>query len=360
LKALTRAALAALLLLALAAGGCGGDPGRERNAPEYGPVVPGYSLARVDVDVPCSTVRETLGEPDEYEYKNGYVYAYFGRMREDASREDPEAWHYVVVMYDDGDQDLSDGDTVGQIEATDPYYGTTSGKNGLESTPAEMLGEFGEFDGTSTAEYEGKTYRSYVFTKRGFEFVAEEGADRVVTLVVTPLGGLKPARNPGKTYEVSSGDVFRNTGNEPIVAGASAAGIDIGDNFIWVKDLYGLPNLSGSLGEGLVYATYTGGTGSWKLNIYLEDTDQDERPGDYDVVISIAVRFPYDGRTAKGVGIGSKQADVSKEFGTPEFQQTANMGGEATQLWQYPSKGIVFAINELHGVQEIDVNRIGP
>ncbi len=353
--------MAALLALAaLASGGCGGGDGSERNAPEYGPIVPGYSLARLDIDAPLSTVRETLGEPDEYDYRNGYVYAYFQRMQEAASPEDPEAWHYVVVFYDDGDQDLGEGDRVGQIEATAPYYGTTSGKNGLESTPQEMLGEFGEFDGSSTAEYDGKTYRSYVFTRRGFEFIAEEGTDRVVTLVVTPLGGLKPSQDPGKTYEVSNGDVFKATGNEPVVPGASAAGIDIGDNFIWVKDLYGLPNLSGSLGEGLVYATYTGGYGGWKLNVYLEDTDQDDRPGDYDIVISIAVRYPYNGRTAKGVGINSKQADVSKEFGTPETEQKTNMGGEATLLWQYPSKGIVFAINETSGVQEIDVNRIGP
>lgn len=358
MKACCKAALAALLLAALAAGGCGGGPGRERDAPEYGPVVPGYSLARVDIDAPYSSVREVLGEPDEYEYKNGYVYAYFGRAREDAHREDPESWHYVVVLYDDGDHDLSDGDTVGQVEVTGPYHGTTSGKNGLESTPREMLGEFGEFDGSSAAEFGGRTYRSYVFTRRGFEFVAEEGTDRVVTLVVTPLGGLKPARNPGRSYEVSSGDVFKHTGAEPVVPGSSLAGIDIGDNFLWVKDLYGLPNLSGNLGEGLVYATYTGGAGGLKLNLYLEDADRDERPGDYDVVISIAVRFPYAGRTARGVGIGSRQADVGREFGPPEFQQTANMGGEAVQLWQYPSKGIVFAINETSGVQEIDVNRI--
>lgn len=141
--------------------------------------------------------------------------------------------------------------------------------------------------------------------------------------------------------------------------GSSCAGINIGDNFLWVKDLYGLPNLSGSLGEGLVFASYTGGTGSWKLNLYLEDTDGDRKPGDYDVVISVGVRSPYAGKTPKGTGIGSRQGDVSKEFGPPEFEDKRIIGGESINIWQYPKKGIVFAINASSGeVVEIDVNRV--
>jgi hypothetical protein len=349
----------ALAALIITGAGCGGNDELERRkAPEYAPIVPGYSLARLDLDAPYSSVREVYGDPDEYAYKDGYIYAYYQRINEDAARDDPEAWHLVVVLNDNGNRDLDDQDLVGQIEVSAPYYGTTSGGNGLESTPQELLDEFGQFDGSSVAEFHGKPYRSYTFSRRGFEFMAAEEDQRVVTLVVTPMGGLKPAQSSGKQYVESSGDVFKATKNEPVVPGSSLAAINVGDNFIWVKDLYGLPNLTGNLGEGLVSATYTGGMGSWKLNVYLEDTDNDKKPSDFDLVISIAVRAPYEGKTPKGVSIGSKKADVTREFGPPEIEEGGSMGGEAALIWQYVSRGIVFAINvTTDEVIEIDVNK---
>lgn len=349
----------ALAALIVTGAGCGGNDDLERRkAPEYAPIVPGYSLARLDIDTPYSSVREVYGDPDEYNYKDGYIYAYYQRINEDAARDDPEAWHLVVVLNDQGNHDLDDADVVGQIEVSAPYYGITSNGNGLDSTPQELLDEFGQFDGSSVAEFHGKSYRTYTFSKRGFEFMEAEEDQRVVTLMVTPLGGLKPAQSSGKKYVESNGDVFKATRNEPVVPGSSLAAINIGDNFVWVKDLYGLPNLTGNLGEGLVSATYTGGMGSWKLNVYLEDTDQDEKPSDFDPVISIAVRASYEGKTPKGVSIGSKKADVTREFGPPEIEEGGSMGGEAVIIWQYTSRGIVFAINTAtDAVTEIDVNK---
>lgn len=349
----------ALAALIVTGAGCGGNDELERRkAPEYAPIVPGYSLAKLDIDAPYSSVRGVYGDPDEYVYKDGYIYAYYQRINEDAARDDPEAWHLVVVLNDNGNRDLDDQDSVGQIEVSDPYYGTTSGGNGLGSTPQELLDELGQFDGSSVAKFYGKPYRSYTFSRRGFEFMEAEEDQRVVTLVVTPMGGLKPAQSSGKQYVESNGDVFKATRNEPVVPGSSLAAINIGDNFLWVKDLYGLPNLTGNLGEGLISASYTGDMGGWKLNIYLADTDQDEKPSDYDSVISIAVRAPYEGKTPKGVTIGSKKADVTREFGPPEIEESGSMGGEAVLIWQYTSRGIVFAINATTGeVLEIDVNK---
>jgi hypothetical protein len=340
--------------------GCG-RRSPDTSGPEYAPIVPGYALAGVDMETPFREVRQRMGEPDEHYYQSGYIHAFYGRLKERASLDDPEAWHFVLTFLDDGDRELGDDDAVGQVEAGAPYHGTTVNGNGLESTPQDFVNELGEYDGASRAEYGDATYVTYTFARRGFGLVAreEEGGQRIVTLIVTPHGGLKPAREKGKEYEEAVGDIFRDTGNEPVLAGASCAGIDIGDNFLWVKDLYGLPNLSGSLGEGLCYASYTGGTGGWKLNIYLEDTDGDRAPGDFDPVISIGVRAPYAGRTPKGTGIGSRQTDVTKEFGPPEFEEKRNIGGDTINIWQYQTKGIVFAVNAATGeVVEIDVNRI--
>ncbi len=359
-RALCGAALTVLLFAAALAGGCGGG-GPDTSGPEYGPVVPGYSLAWVNIDSTPAEVSEVLGGPDETRSGDGYIHAFYGRIAEGGEQDAPGAWNYVVVFQDDGDGEPGEGDRVGQVEASAPYHGTTVNGNGLESTPRDFFNELGECDGVSRAEYGGQTYVTYVFSRRGFAFVARgEGEDaEIVTLMVTSRGGLAPSRRKGKEYREAVGDIFRATKTEPVLPGSACAGIGIGDNFLWVKELYGLPNLSGSLGEGLVFASYTGGTGSWKLNLYLEDTDGDGKPGDYDAVISVGVRSPYAGKTPKGTGIGSRQGDVIKEFGPPEFEDQRIIGGESINIWQYPSRGVVFAITAASGeVVEIDVNRI--
>ncbi len=357
--ALTRAAAAVAAALLLAAG-CG-KRAPDTSGPEYAPVVPGYALAGIDLDSSFSEVRQRLGEPEHHYFEGGYIYAFFGKLKERADPGDPEGWHFVLVLLDDGDRELGDSDRVGQIEASAPYFGTTVHGNGMESAPQDFVNELGEYDGASRADHNGTAYLTYTFSRRGFGLVAREegGEARIVTLIVMPHGGLKPAREKGKEYEEAVGDIFRSTGSEPVVPGTACAGIDIGDNFLWVKELYGLPNLAGSLGEGLVYASYTGGMGSWKLNLYLEDTDGDRVPGDFDVVISIGVRAPYAGKTAKGTGIGSRQADVIREFGPPEYEERRNIGSEVVNIWTYPSKGIVFSIDAATGsVMEINVNRV--
>ncbi len=354
-----KATVSVLAALVVTAAGCGGGEPDHAGDPDYAPIVPGYSLAGLDIDATFATAREAYGDPEVSEYRDGYIYSYFLRLNDTGKRDDPETWHLVVVFHDNGNFELDDADTIGQIEVSAPYYGTTSGGNSMESTPEELIGEFGQFDGSSETEYNGQAYIAYTFSKRGVEFLEAKKDGRVVTMVVTPIGGLKPATGMGKQYAVASGDIFKVTGTEPIVAGTSLAGISIGDNYVWVKDNYGLPNLTGFMGEGLVSATYTGGTGGWKLNVYLQDQDLDEKPSDYDTVISVAVRSPYAGKTAKGVGIGSKQADVSKEFGPAEILDEGNMGGESAIIWQYPSKGIVFAMDAATGlVVEVDVNKI--
>jgi hypothetical protein len=107
-----------------------------------------------------------------------------------------------------------------------------------------------------------------------------------------------------------------------------------------------------------VYATYTGGYGPWKLNIYLEDSDGNNALGDFDVVVSVSVRYPYAGLTPKGVGISSSTAGAIAEFGPPEKQSDVEYQGEALTILEYNTKGIVFAARAGTGeIIEIDVNR---
>jgi hypothetical protein len=136
------------------------------------------------------------------------------------------------------------------------------------------------------------------------------------------------------------------------------AGINIDDDFATVEEKYGSPDSAGFTTEGLVYATYTGGYGAWKLNVYLEDKDQNDSLGDYDTVVSVGVRSPYTGTTAGGVGIGSPQSAVITEFGAPERENDVSHLGEESKILEYNTKGIVFAVKASTGeVVEIDVNR---
>lgn len=342
----------------LLAGGCGGGSSLPSRSPEEAPIVPGFSLAQIDIDATFSSVKEIYGEPDEKVFEEGYLHVYYQRLNETVERDYLGAWHMVVILYDNGNGELDGEDRVGQIEVSKPYYGKTNQGNGMGSTSSQLEEEFGPCEYVSRLDVGGKAFLDYSYARRGIEFVLEEESQQVITVVVTAYGGLRPATNQGNPYSLSVGEIFPATGNEPIMPGESVAGIRIGDPFFKVKDIYGLPNLTGNTGE-VVYATYTGGTSSWKLNVYLEDTDEDRRPGDYDVVISICVRFPYAGKTSRGVGIGSRMADVQKEFGPPQIQERSILGAEVVLIWQYPDKGIVLAIEESSGkVVEIDVNKV--
>jgi hypothetical protein len=223
----------------------------------------------------------------------------------------------------------------------------------LGSTPEDIEGEFGPCDNISQT---GAGLELYSYDARGVDMLLSEQHE-VITVIVTAYGGL---RNVTENEDLSGtqGGVFGIYQQAPIIPGQSAAGINIGDEFQAVKEKYGNPDDSGSTTEGLVFATYTWGYGSWKLNVYLEDKDKNSSLGDYDTVVSISVRNPYQGKTPKGTGIGTLEAAVTKEFGVPQNQTTSQHQGEETRILEYNTRGIVFALSMPSGlVQEIDVNR---
>lgn len=350
------ALLSLLLILALALSACGR---REQDQGGWldDPIVPGYSAAEIEMGSSFSAVLEVHGEPEDRRKEGSYLYAYYQRTREGGGIDDPASWLLVVTLYDQGNGYLDPEDEVGAVEVSSPYAGKTSGGVGIGSTAQDVEGEFGPCPVVSTtASPEGGELLVYSYMDRGVEFVlSEEG--KVLTVMVTAYGGLRPAEERSGGGEGAEG-VFGSHRSDPILPGQSAAGIRIGDEFLIVRELYGDPDVQGSTTEGLVYAAYTGGYGTWKLAVYLEDRDKGDSLDDFDVVVSISLRFPYAGRTPKGVGIGSLQSDVIREFGAPENQNTALHQGEQTTILEYNSKGIVFAVRTASAeVVEIDVNR---
>lgn|GEM_PF-1082243 len=343
-------------LVAFSSTACGRGRVSERTW-ERDPIVPGYSVADINIGDPFSAVQEVHGDPDEHRKDGGYLYAYYARTREEGGIDDPAAWRLVVTLYDQGNGYLDPGDEVGAVEVSSPYQGITSGGVGIGSTPQQVEEEFGACRNvSSTASPGGGELLLYSYTERGVEFLIspQEG---VVTVMVTAYGGLRPVQE-GEEGGEGQGGLFGAHQADPIIPGASAAGISVGDEFRTVRGIYGSPDSAGSTTEGLVYATYTGGYGTWKLTLYLEDTDKNDSLGDFDAVVSICLRHPYAGKTPKGVGIGSPQADVLKEFGTPQRQSTAMHQGEQTTIMEYNAAGIVFALKATSGeVIEIDVNR---
>ncbi len=347
-------AAALLLILAFSLSGCG-KGGGEPNGWEKDPIVPGYSAAGIEIGSAFSAVREVHGDPEEHLRDGGYIYAYYRRTREGGRMNDPASWLLVVTLYDQGNGYLDPEDEVGAIEVSAPYAGRTSGGVGIGSTAEEVEGEFGPCPSVSPSSGdEGLILYSY--TDRGVEFLVSP-REGVITVLVTAYGGLRPWEEATPGGEGEEG-LFGSHVADPILPGQSAAGISIGSDFRAVKELYGTPDSSGHTTEGLVYASYTGGYGSWKLTVYLEDRDKGKSLDDFDIVVSICLRRPYAGRTAKGVGIGSVQAEVIREFGTPERQTTGLHQGEQMTILEYNSKGIVFALRTASAeVVEIDVNR---
>ncbi len=345
-----------LIALALSASACG-KGGGDLAPWERDPIVPGYSLAEIEIGAQFSAVREVHGDPADKRKEGGYLYAYYGRTTEGGHIDDPASWRLVVTLYDNGNGYLDAGDEVGGVEVSAPYYGKTAGGVGVGSSPQDIEAEFGKAESvTSSASRGEETLELYSYLQRGVEFLVSS-REGVITVLVTSYGGLRPAESDG-VNEGKAGGVFGSYSSAPIVPGQTAAGITVGDDFKAAKDLYGPPDGTGFTTEGYVYATYPGGYGTWKLNLYLEDKDKNDALGDFDTVVSISVRIPYQGKTPKGVGIGSSSAEVIKEFGNPERQSTVSHQGEETTIMEYNTKGIVFAVRAGSGeVVEIDVNK---
>jgi hypothetical protein len=346
----------ALASLAFILGGCGGGADNLVSW-ENDPIVPGFSVAEVNIGDPFSAVQEVHGDPVENRKDGGYIYAYYGRTQEGGRTDDPASWRMVVILYDNGNAYLDAGDEVGAVEISAPYEGRTSGGVGIGSTQEEMEEEFGPCENTASAqEPDGGELLLCSYSDIGVEFLLSK-RDGVITVVITADGGLRPIEGNGNGGDAQGG-LFGQYEAAPIVPGQSIAGINVGDEFRTVEEKYGGPDSSGFTTEGLVYATYTGGYGSWKLNLYLEDSDENDALGDFDIVVSISVRMPYTGKTAAGVGIGSPSSDVLKEFGSPEGQTVSMHQGEEITIMEYNSRGIVFAVKGTDGaVTEIDVNR---
>ena len=348
--------LMALVVLAMLITACGGGGG-ELATWEDDPIVPGFSIAEINIGDPFSAVQEIHGDPVENRKDGGYLYAYYGRTQEGGKIDDPASWNVVVILYDNGNGYLDADDEVGAVEVSAPYSGLTASGVGIGSSQEDMEGEFGPCENTATAEdQEGRELLLYSYSDLGVEFLLA-GRDGIITVVVTADGGLRPVESDGDSGDAQGG-LFGQYEAAPIVPGQTIAGINIGDEFRAVEEKYGAPDNSGSTTEGFVFATYTGGYGSWKLNVYLEDSDGNDSLGDFDIVVSVSVRAPYAGKTAAGVGIASPSSDVLTEFGPPESQTTSLHQGEEITIMQYNSRGIVFAVKASDGaVVEIDVNR---
>jgi hypothetical protein len=347
----------ALLVFMVTLAACGGGDGEDLSSWERDPIVPGYSMADVNIGDPFSAVQEMHGDPEQKLKDGGYQYAYYGRIREGGKIDDPASWRMVVTLYDDGNGYLDAADEVGSIEVSAPYYGLTTGGVGIGSTAGDVEGEFGQCESiTETQGPNGETLLQYSYVEKGIDFLISR-RDGVITVVVTAYGGLRPAGEDNGGDDAQGG-LFGVYGSAPIIPGQTLAGINVGDEFRAVRDIYGGPDSTGFTTEGLVYATYTGGYGPWKLNVYLEDKDANNSLGDFDTVVSISVRSPYAGLTPKGVGISSSTTGAVAEFGPPEIQSNVNYQGEDLTILEYNSKGIVFAARSASGeIIEIDVNR---
>ncbi len=345
----------ALVISAVTFSSCGG--GDNVRGWDGDPIVPGYSMAEVNIGDPFSAVQEIHGDPEQKLKDGGYLYAYYERIEEGGKIDDPASWRLVVTLYDDGNGYLDGADEVGSIEVSAPYSGLTSGGVGIGSSPGDIEGEFGPCENiTETQEAAGKRMLFYSYVQKGVDFLVSppHGA---ITVVVYAYGGLRPVEEENGGDDAQGG-LFGIYSNAPILAGQTVAGINVGDEFRAVKEKYGGPDSTGFTTEGLVYATYTGGYGTWKLNVYLEDKDANNSLGDFDTVVSISVRSPYAGLTPKGVGISSSTAGAVAEFGPPEKQSDVEHQGEELTILEYNTKGIVFAARAGTGeIVEIDVNR---
>ena len=355
--------LALVLLLSATLPGCGNTrsalPG-----PESDPLVPGYSAAGISIGADYAAVKALYGEPEYMQTQEGYITIYFQPTgRYDSlvpGDERPAAWHLVFILYDETRDGIADdGDSVASIEVAEPYLGKTAGGVGLGSDRSAMEEEFGPPEQSTVLQTQNPdaVITTCFYPARGADFLVEENAG-VIMVLITATGGLKPQVISPDTTPLNPGGINGPSFSAPVIPGAQLAGISMGAYYQQVKGLYGSPDAQGSA-DGYVTAAYTGGSGSWKLYVYFEDLEKDGKLSDYDTVVSINVTAPYAGKTAKGNGIGSKQAGVDKEFGAPLLRYSNFRLGKEMQVWEYTTKGIVFAFDAASGAAvEIDVNRI--
>ncbi len=364
---MSRARLPVLLALTMFIGagltGCG-NSGWHASGPESDPLVPGYSAARISIGADYATVKALYGEPECTQTQEGYVTVFYqstGRYEDLVPCDGrPAAWHLVFVLYDDPRDGIAgDTDKVASIEVAEPYTGKTAGGVGLGSDRSAVEEEFGSPEQTTAfaTVNPDALITTCFYPSRGTDFLLEENGG-VLMVVITEIGGLKPQIISAGNTSLNPGGISGPAFSGPVVPGAEMAGILMGAYYQDVKALYGSPDAQGSSSEGYVTAAYTGGSGNWKLYVYFEDLEKDGKLGDYDTVISINVTAPYGGKTPKGNGIGSKQAGVESEFGTPLLTYSNFRLGTEMKVWEYTTKGIVFAFDPTGAVVEIDVNRI--
>ncbi len=359
-----------LAAMAFSASSCGGGGSQMSVTWEDDPIVPGFSLAEVNIGDPFSAAQAVHGEPEEHRKDGGYHFAYYGRLIPEGSLDAPGTWHLVITAYDNGNGYLDGDDEIGAVEVSAPYTGKTAGGVGIGSSAEEVEAEFGPCQSVTADEEESGDggisadeeesgdgeLRVFSYTSRGVDFLISD-KEGVIMVMVTAYGGLRNVEDTGSDTEPTDG-LFGARQAAPVIPGQTLADINVGDEYRSVKEKYGSPDSSGFTTEELVFATYTGGSGPWKLNVYCEDKDQSNTLGDFDIVVSISVRAPYAGKTPKGTAIGSPQSAVIAEFGAPERQTILKHQGEETIIMEYNSKGIVFALNAVTStVVEIDVNR---
>ncbi|MHB8780215.1 MAG: hypothetical protein ACYC55_02360 [Candidatus Geothermincolia bacterium] len=362
MRRLTSLAIAfSLALPALA--GCG-EPRALREGPEYEPIVPGYSIAGVDIGSDYSRLRQAAGEPYDAQQREGYLILFYqptDRYEFTAPADNrPGAWHMVATLYHASDDpEPLDTDKLASLELSAPYYGTTAAGNGLGSTREQIEAEFGTAESASDVIVDEPplTITCLSYPTRGVQVLLEPETG-ALTYVVTEMGGLKPVVIEDEERDRQpQGTVFGEQLAAAILPGAQLSGIGVGMPWQQVKAIFGPPDATGATTEGAVTAAYTGGYGNWKLCVHFEDLEKNRELTDFDPVVAICVTAPYAGTTKRGNGIGSTAASWKKEFGTPDMQQRTSIMGQDAQIWYYLSQGLVVAM-ETTGMTAIEVDVI--
>lgn len=348
-----------VLPVLLISSGCGKD-GEEVSTPLTEPIVPGYSLAGLLIGESFAAVEEKLGAADSREAMPGYIVLLYSIGQEPHEENgNMQAPNLRVTFYDHNhDQTIADNELVGKIEVTMPYTGITYEGNGIGSTPEQIQEEFGEIEDPLASDPEG-IFKFYSYTEQGIEFALDKENERAFSVSVFERGGLKPVPIP--EYADGNGaegdGIFRGFESEPVLAGTSVAGIAIDSSYSEVIQVLGEADEIRT-SPGFIELAYTGGYGNWKCMVTLLDNDNDRQPGEFDTVVSIAVKFPYQGTTPGGVGIGSNASLVSSEFGDPSAKRQEVIEGKKGEVWEYPNRGIVFAVeSSSNTVVEINVNK---
>ena len=103
-----------------------------------------------------------------------------------------------------------------------------------------------------------------------------------------------------------------------IFPGVGAAGIELGDTYGVVEDLYGIPDRAYRYGTYTYYhfLHYNSIKAIFEIvNTYLSFNEND-------TIVSIEVEPPYEGATEEFIGIGSSLGDVVDAYGAPSASGT--------------------------------------